>query len=44
MAATTRSYTRNPRKYDKVYAEVLSQISLKLEEGKEEKENIQINK
>ncbi len=44
MAATTRFYTRNPKKYDKVYAEVLSQISLKLEEGKEEKENIQINK
>ncbi|MDA3815780.1 MAG: DUF4296 domain-containing protein [Prolixibacteraceae bacterium] len=44
MAATTRFYTRNPRKFDKVYAEVLSQISLKLEEGKEEKENIQINK
>ncbi|MCF8362400.1 MAG: DUF4296 domain-containing protein [Prolixibacteraceae bacterium] len=44
MAVTTRYYTRNPRKYDKVYAEVLSQISLKLEEGKEEKENMQINK
>jgi len=44
MAATTKYYTRNPRKYDKVYTEVLSQISLKLEEGKAEKENMQINK
>ncbi len=42
MAATTRYYTRNPRKYDKIYAEVLSQISLKLEEDKVEKENMQI--
>jgi hypothetical protein len=44
MAATTRYYTRNPRKYDKIYAEVLSQISLKLEEDKVEKENMQVNK
>jgi hypothetical protein len=44
MAVTVKYYTRNPRKYDKVYAEVLSQISLKLEEGKAEKENMQINK
>jgi hypothetical protein len=38
IAKTTAYYTRHPKEYDKVYAEIISKISLMIEEQKQGEE------